>query len=103
MKTLTVWPCVCLLLTGCASRPAAWANELGGKLRCGMTVSEVQQLAQKPIERANRSWMTHLVRDGATDVWLTFENDRLRAYQVAWVKPLTMVEETPRVELCAAK
>ncbi len=103
MKTLSAYVSLCLLLVGCASRPAAWANDLGAKLRCGLSVSQVQELAKKPVEPLNRPWATHFVRDGATDVWLTFDKDRLTAYQVAWVKPLTIVEQAERVELCPPK
>lgn len=65
-----------------------------------MSVSEVQNLAKKPIEPMNREWATHLIRDGATDVWLTFDKGQLNSYQVAWVKPLTIVEKADQVSLC---
>ncbi len=48
----------------------------------------------------NREWATHLIRDGATDVWLTFDKGQLNSYQVAWVKPLTIVEKADQVSLC---
>lgn len=91
---------VCLLIASCASRPAAWASDLGSKLRCGMSVSEVQGLANRPVEPLNRDWATHFIRDGATDVWLTFSNGQLSSYQIAWVKPLTIVEKADPVKLC---
>src|SRR5688572_17299205 len=100
MKTLAIYVSLCLSLAGCASRPAEWANELGTKLRCGMSTSEVQELAKKPMEPLNREQATHLIRDGATDIWLTFEKGRLSSYQVAWVRPLTVVEKADRVILC---
>lgn len=88
------------LLAGCTSRPAQWSEDLGGKLRCGMSIAEVQALANRPIEPLNREWGTHFIRDGSTDVWLTFDRGRLSSYQIAWVRPLTIVEKKDRVDVC---
>jgi len=68
-----------------------------------MSISEVQALAKKSVEPLNRDWGTHLVRDGSTDVWFTFEKDRLTSYQIAWVKPLTIVETKERVDVCKGR
>jgi hypothetical protein len=93
---------ICLLASGCASKPAEWANDLGGKLRCGMSTAEVQALAKRTIEPLDRDWGTHFIRDGSTDMWLTFDRGQLKAYQIAWVRPLTVVESNPRVDLCSS-
>lgn len=40
------------------------------------------------------------MEDGSTDVWLTFEKNQLKSYQVAWTRGLTIVEKRERVDLC---
>lgn len=79
---------------------AKWADDLVGKMRCGMSIQEVEAAAAKTVKPLNRDWGTHFVEDGSTDVWLTFEKNQLKSYQVAWTRGLTIVEKRERVDLC---
>jgi hypothetical protein len=87
-------------LSGCAAAPADWATQLGAKLRCDMTISDVEATARKPVKLLNREWGTHFIEDDGTDVWLTFQEGKLKSYQTAWVRGLTIVEKQPRTDLC---
>jgi len=99
-KSLVLGIVLCVALAGCASGPAKWAADLVGKMRCGMSIQEVEAVAAKIVKPLNRDWGTHFVEDGSTDVWLTFEKNQLKAYQIAWTRGLTIVEKRERVDLC---
>ena len=100
IKSLFLGIVLCVALAGCASGPAKWADDLGGRVRCGMSIQEVEAVAAKAVKPLNRDWGTHFVEEGSTDVWLTFEKNRLQSYQVAWTRGLTIVEKRDRVDLC---
>lgn len=68
-----------------------------------MSPKEVEGVAHRevvPVVPA-RSWGTHLIRDGTTDVWLTFQNDKLRSIQLAWMQKLKRMHAEPKIDLCA--
>ena len=85
----------------CAAGPAKWVKSLAAELRCDMTIKEIEAKAQRPVKPLDRAWGTHFVDDGDTSVWLTIENERLKSYQIAWVKGLKIVEKEPAVSLCS--
>src|SRR5687767_9675938 len=91
-----------LLTTACAAAPGKWARDLASELRCDMTIAEVEAKAKKPVKDLKRAWGTHFVEDGGTDFWMSFENGRLKSYQIAWVRSLKIVEKEPPVLLCGA-
>jgi hypothetical protein len=41
-----------------------------------------------------------VIGDGATEVWLVFENDELRSIQVAWMYALKRMKAEPKIDLC---
>lgn len=91
-----------LLANACAAAPGTWARDLASELRCDMTINEVETKAQKPVKDLKRAWGTHFVEHGGTDFWMSFENGRLKSYQIAWVRSLKVVEKEPPVLLCGA-
>ena len=66
--------------------PADWAEEFVEQLECDMSLAQVQSLTSRDVyaEDAPRQNMTHSIRDGSTDVWLVFENNKLKSAQVLW-------------------
>ena len=60
-----------------------------------MSVEEVQRLAGDRIVNGDhpRSWSTHFIRDGSTDIWLVFKDDRVRSTQLAWMYRLKKMKE----------
>ncbi len=93
-----------LVLTGCAARPAQWAEDLASHLECGMAVQQVRALSTRPLQQMEvpRDWMTHFIRDNDTDLWLGFEQGKLRWSQVAWAVRMTHVATFQRVDLCGS-
>ena len=68
-----------------------------------MTEKEVADRAGLPVNALDppRPFATHLIRDGATDVWLVFDDGRLRSIQLAWMYALKKMKTDPRIDLCA--
>ena len=90
-----------ILLSGCGvTRPARWAETLSSRVTCGMSQSQVAEEARRPVSPLNHSWGTHVIGDGATEVWLVFENDELRSIQVAWMYALKRMKAEPKIDLC---
>jgi hypothetical protein len=103
MKSTLVALSLALLATGCAASPGKWARDVAPQLQCDMTIKEVETKAQRPVKDLKRAWGTHFVEDGGTDLWMTFDDGRLKSYQVAWVSGLKMIEKEPPVSLCDAR
>lgn len=95
-----------LLLSGCVwfCGPASWAERLEAKVQCGMSPQQVEQLANHQIVKmdAPTAWGTHLIRDGTTDVWLVYADDKLQSVQVAWTYTYGKVLFGQPVKLCQA-
>jgi len=93
-----------LVAAGCASGPSQWATQSQLQMRCGQTVEQVAQIAQREVRKVDvpDERRTHLVRDGSTDLWLVFTDGGLRSVQVAWTYQMTNVAMSPRWELCGA-
>lgn len=91
-------------MVGCATSPAQWAVQLPDRLRCGMTPKEVEAVSERRVVALDppRTYVTHLIRDEATDVWLVFREERLRSVQLAWMRQLKRVDEEPVRQLCAS-
>jgi hypothetical protein len=102
MKAALIALLLAFTATACAGAPGKWARELAAEMRCDMTIKEVETKAQRPVKDLKRAWGTHFVEDGGTDLWMTFENGRLKSYQVAWTSGLKVVEKEPPVSLCRA-
>src|ERR1700730_10023883 len=91
-----------LALNACASVPDQWALDVAGRLGCGMTEQQVEEISGRKLKVCNRDWCTHFL-GGDTEVstiWLVFENHRLRSTQIAWMKKYGFLEEQPRRDLC---
>lgn len=90
-----------VLLTGCAAMAANRLHLLQGQLRCGMTSGQVEVITGErlqPVEKDTR--LTHLYRSGMADLWLVFNEGRLRSSQVIRVKGLTGTEDEAIVNHC---
>lgn len=91
-------------LWGCSDEPATWARELLPRLKCGMSVAEVGQLADRQIIALDprRDWATHQIggETSQTVVWLIFDADRLQSAQLAWAYKLKRMHQGPRTDLC---
>jgi hypothetical protein len=104
-----IWAAVLSSLVGacssCASpQPAKWALKLESDGKCGMTVSEVEALTrQRVVPRDNPSQRgSHVIRDGLTDAWLQFDDEKLQWVQIHKVVKLKRMESRPRIEFCPA-
>ena len=77
------------------------AQRVQEQLKCGLSLAEVERLVGGPyftIEKDPRA--THVFRDGFTDLWLRFENDRLQSSQIINVVGFTGTRADPRIEHC---
>lgn len=94
-----------VLLAGCANGPARWAEDVAERLECGMAVEQVQRLSSRPLEAMEvpRDWMTHFIRDNATDLWLGFDQGKLRWSQVAWAARMMKMATYQRVDHCGGQ
>ncbi len=97
---------LCFFLSGCIwfCGPAGWAERLELKVTCGMSPQQVTDLANHQIAKMDvpTAWGTHLIRDGATDVWLVFRDDKLESMQVAWMYTYGKMLFGQRVRLCSS-
>jgi len=73
------------------------------EVKCGMSLHDVETLAERPVKELNRSWATHYIGEEteSTEVWLTFKDDKLQAVQLAWMYRLKRMARAQRVELCS--
>ena len=88
-------------LAGCATFSRARAEEAQSKFRCGLSVAEVEQIVGgrlAPVTNSTR--LTHLFRDGHTDLTLRFEARGLTSSQVIWVVGLKGIRTNPSIEHC---
>lgn len=101
MNRVQVVVILCFTLVGC-SGPAKWAEEVELQLQCDMTIDEVQSLAGRPVTawEVPRGWLNYSIRDGDTELWLGFVNDKLKWVQVAWDVKLTRTAKYQRIDLC---
>ena len=69
-----------------------------------MTPEEVSQIAGRKVEKVDvpDARLTHMIRDGSTDLWLIFDGGRLKSVQVAWSYQPTRVASSQRLELCSS-
>lgn len=90
------------LVAGCATFSQARAERAQAQFSCGLTVSEVEHIVGGPLQplEVPDPQVTHLFRDGFTDMWLRFEGGSLRSSQVIIVVGFTGTREEPRVDHC---
>lgn len=73
------------------------------KLRCGMTIAEVESLAGSKLSpQGQRPWGTHILHQGTTDIWLQFDDDKLQSAQVSTLDGLMKMRLWPRAEFCGS-
>ena len=91
-----------LLTLAACKLPAKWAEEFVGQLKCDMSLAQVQSLTSRDVhaEDAPRRDMTHYIRDGSTDVWLVFDNDKLKSAQVLWAQEMMKYASYQQIQLC---
>jgi len=104
MSTLRVLVVVLVVQCGgCAVVSLPRAERFQAQLRCDMSVSEVEAIVGgklQPIEgRAPR--LTHLYRDGMTDLWLIFDDGKLRSSQINEVQGMTGVRPHSVISHCS--
>ncbi len=105
MRTAKLWcGLVCVALLSCTSR---WdkADEFVGRLRCGMTVADIEREAQRyrgtkvyPVGGVNMPDL--VVKEGGTYVRCFFGAQGLRAVEVHWISEPAKITAEPRKELC---
>jgi hypothetical protein len=90
------------VLSGCTCGPAQWAEQTEARLTCGLTVEEVRSIAGREVEQRDvpRDWSTHAVRDGRTNLWLGFQDGKLRWSQVLWEQKVMKMAMYSRHDLC---
>lgn len=92
-----------LIVGGCASgRVPIQTSLIVDQLRCEMEIADIENLSgTKLSEEGQRPWGTHILHLGTTDVWLQFNDEKLRSVQVATLAGLLKMKLWPRTELCA--
>ena len=90
------------IFAACACGPASWAERLETQVNCGMSRQEVERLGGHEVRELHRTWATHYMGNESepTQVWLTFQNDKLQSIQVAWMYKLKKMASAPRIQLC---
>ena len=103
MRTFWNVPWVVLLCASCAnSRVPTKVDAVISQLKCGMAPADVEKLGHSKLHaEGQRTWGTHILKQGTTDIWLQFENDGLRSVQVATLSGLMSMKLWPKIELCA--
>jgi hypothetical protein len=91
-----------LFLAGCGVLSRAHAERVQSQLTCGLTILEVERAVGGPLhaQEARDPRVTHLFRDGFTDLWLVFDNGGLRSSQISHVVGFTGTRESPRIDHC---
>jgi hypothetical protein len=91
-----------MLLGACAIVSKGQIDKVQAQLRCAMPSAEVEALVGKRLHKleARDPRLTHLYRNGMTDLWLVFDDDRLRSSQVVVVQGLLGTKEEPVVNHC---
>lgn len=87
---------------GCAVFSLPSAERLQSQFRCGMSVSEVESVVGgglQPLQTRDPR-LTHLYRDGMTDLWFIFDDGKLRSSQINEVQGLTVVQPHPVISHC---
>jgi hypothetical protein len=66
-----------------------------------MTAANVEKATGLLLSpQGQRPWGTHLMHDGTTDIWLQFDDNKLRTVQVATPDGLMRVKLWPKQNLC---
>jgi len=94
---------VCFSLTSCML-PARWAEDIEERVRCDMSVQDVESLSGKSlIVEESPIHGTHYIREGETDVWFTFKDKKLKTVQIFWAHEMMKYAQYPKVDLCGEK
>ncbi len=106
MKTNRIVWLLCFGLSSCltgAGTPV-WVDDLSARLKCGMTVQEVQaqtSLKLVSLEGAHPWLGTYYFRKNDTDLWIQLEEGKLKSLVVSRPKGLKTVLLSPKRNLCA--
>jgi hypothetical protein len=98
----TVLVLAVLLASACGTASRAHAERAQSQFRCGLSVAAVEQIVGGRVQaqEVRDPRLTHLYRDGRTDLWLTFDNSGLRSSQLIQVVGLKGTEAATRLEHC---
>ena len=104
MKSFSIIVAIGLLLTGCTCGPARWADDATTRLKCGMSVDQARSAIGKDVAAMDvpREWTTHIVREGDTDLWLGFQDGKLRWIQILWATGTKEMAMHQRQDLCGS-
>jgi hypothetical protein len=91
-----------------SGQPDPWAKALISGLRCGMSVAEVQAKTTQEIYGSSEGsalfsethFVSNMPRDGVTEIFFTFKDDRLESYMVGALEGYTSLRFSPKVNLC---
>jgi hypothetical protein len=91
-----------IFVTACSSGPARWAEEVESQLTCGMLPEQVEQLSGRRVEVRDvpKDWSTHVISDDRTELWLKFDEGKLRYVQVLWAQKMMKMAMYSRRSLC---
>jgi hypothetical protein len=91
-----------ILLSGCATVSKSEIDNVQARLRCAMSPADVEALVGTRLQKleARDPRLTHLYRTGMTDLWLVFDDDKLRSSQVVVVQGLLGTKAEPVVNHC---
>lgn len=95
-----------VILNSCASTtPAKWARNFAEQAYCGMSVAEVERITKRRVVKMDNSSPekgTHYVGSdtSATRMFLAFDSNKLKWYEIGKIYRLMAVKNYPKVELC---
>lgn len=97
---------IAILITqcgACAVLSLPRTERAQAQLKCGMSIVEAEHVLGTKLQalEARDPRLTHLYRDGMTDLWLIFEDGKLRSSQIIEVQGLTGVRMHSQVALCS--
>jgi hypothetical protein len=89
-------------VAACGTLSFARAERAQKQLQCGLSVAQVEKIVGGPLYalEARDPRLTHLYRDGHTDLTFIFDAGGLRSSQLVQVVGFTGTEAEPRVEHC---
>lgn len=80
----------------------SWSKDLSKDLKCGMSLSEIQELSGLQITAASRPWGTHFINKGRSDLWLEIGEEGLESIMLVktdgW--KVMSTRSSPQENLC---
>jgi hypothetical protein len=98
---------VSTISAGCAmaATTTKWAERLEARLTCGMSESQVENLADGTLTSVGAGGRlgSHFMRHGGTDLWLTFDSAGLKTALIVKPRRMKRSEVSLRRNLCTGE